>query len=101
MTIDFSDGYQLLGAVSDRLEQLITIFKILCGQQHKILILIYLVQKRIKFSLTEILNWQNTSKYEKSLRLACCEGNNGNAKVPSDVCWAVMEMIHGTCMSLI
>ena len=31
MTIDFSDGYQLLGAVIDRLEQLITIFKI----QHK------------------------------------------------------------------
>ena len=57
MTIDFSDEYQLLGAVIDRLEQLITIFKILCGQQHKILILIYLVQKRIKFSLTEILNW--------------------------------------------
>ena len=57
MTIDFSDGYQLLGAVIDRLEQLITIFKILCEQQHKILILIYLVQKRIKFSLTEILNW--------------------------------------------
>ena len=57
MTIDFSDEYQLLGAVIDRLEQLITIFKILCGQQHKILILIYLVQKRIKFSLTELLNW--------------------------------------------
>ena len=57
MTIDFSDEYQLLGAVIDRLEQLITIFKILCGQQHKILILIYLVQKGIKFSLTEILNW--------------------------------------------
>ena len=57
MTIDFSDEYQLLGAVIDRLEQLITIFKILCGQQHKILILIYHVQKRIKFSLTEILNW--------------------------------------------
>ena len=57
MTIDFSDEYQLLGAVIDRLEQLITIFKILCGQQHKILILIYLVQKRIKFSLTEILKW--------------------------------------------
>ena len=53
MTIDFSDEYQLLGAVIDRLEQLITIFKI----QHKILILINLVQKRIKFSLTEILNW--------------------------------------------
>ena len=57
MTIDFSDEYQLLGAVIDRLEQLITIFKILCGHQHKILILINLVQKRIKFSLTEILNW--------------------------------------------
>ena len=57
MTIDFSDEYQLSGAVIDRLEQLITIFKILCGHQHKILILINLVQKRIKFSLTEILNW--------------------------------------------
>ena len=57
MTIDFSDEYQLLGAVIDRLEQLITIFKILCGHQHKILILINLVQKIIKFSLTEILNW--------------------------------------------
>ena len=40
MTIDFSDEYQLSGAVIDRLEQLITIFKILCGHQHKILILI-------------------------------------------------------------
>ena len=39
MTIDFSDGYLLLGAVTDRLEQLIIVFKlILCGHEHKILL---------------------------------------------------------------